>query len=171
MPTLTSPARTLLSSTDLLVFLAGSIEMGRADDWQSRVSAELIAQAPGVWVANPRRPDWDSSWEQSIDNPDFRAQVDWELDHLDRANLALFYFQPGTQSPITLLELGHRLASQGAAQHSIVCCPAGFWRRGNVEIVCARHTANLVGDIDALISAASNWVYSRNGEKLGPISF
>lgn len=137
MPSLISPSRIPLAPTDRLVFLAGSIEMGRAEDWQSRLTRALLQHAPAIVVANPRRESWDSSWEQSIDNPRFKEQVDWELDHLERADLAVFYFQPDTMSPITLLELGKRLAGPRSAQ-TLVCCPPGFWRRGNVEIVCDR---------------------------------
>jgi hypothetical protein len=32
-----------------------------------------------ILVLNPRREDWDSSWIQSIDNPQFREQVEWEI--------------------------------------------------------------------------------------------
>jgi hypothetical protein len=30
----------------------------------------------------------------------------------------------------------------------LVCCPEGFWRKGNVEIVCARYGVPLVGELD-----------------------
>lgn len=147
MPALVSPARIPLPVDHRVVFLAGSIEMGRAEDWQSRLTQSVLTARPTVVVANPRRSQWDSSWEQSIDNPEFRNQVEWELDHLERADLAVFYFQPGTQSPITLLELGKRLESAKAHQ-TLVCCPPGFWRRGNVEIVC--HRAGLGRPLDSL---------------------
>ena len=35
----------------------------------------------------------------------------------------------------------------------IVCCPEGFWRKGNVEVVCARFGAPLVGDWSAFVAA------------------
>lgn len=141
MPQLIAPARTNLEGRRV-VFLAGSIEMGKAEDWQSRLSTVLLAHAPPtgqeIIVANPRRLQWDASWRQSIDEPMFAEQVNWELDHLDRADLALFYFQPGTQSPITLMELGLQLARPDASSRIIVCCPERFWRRGNVEVACQR---------------------------------
>lgn len=110
------------------VFLGGSIEMGKAEMWQTWVG-EKFDQA-GWWVFNPRRDDWDSSWEQKITNPQFYEQVTWELDALDFADYILMYFQPGTMSPISLLELGlfHK--------RCVVVCPEGFWRKGNVDIVC-----------------------------------
>jgi hypothetical protein len=113
------------------VFLAGSIEMGVCDDWQS----DLIAKFPdGVTFLNPRRDDWDSSWEQSINNPKFKEQVTWELDNLAYADIIFLYFDPKTKSPISMLELG----LFGDTGKMIVCCPEGFWRKGNVDVVCER---------------------------------
>ena len=79
------------------VFLAGSIEMGQAVDWQS--DAECFFDGHGFDVFNPRRDDWNPTWKQDMSNPHFRTQVDWELDALEIADTILFYFQPGTLSP------------------------------------------------------------------------
>lgn len=119
------------------VFLAGSIEMGAADDWQASLTASLADL--DVAVLNPRRDAWDASWRQSIDEPRFRAQVEWELDGLERAALVAMWFAPDTRAPVTLLELG--LTARAAKL--IVGCPEGYWRRGNVDVVCARFGAPL----------------------------
>jgi len=126
---------------DATVFLAGSIEMGAAVNWQDRLTAILTAAFPttdrlNLAILNPRREDWDSSWEQSIANPRFREQVEWELDGLEGASRVPMYFDPATKSPITLLELGLCSFYTGKL---LVCCPPGYWRRGNVEVVCARY--------------------------------
>jgi len=112
------------------LFLAGSIEMGTAQNWQQ----EAIKQLEGVVdiIYNPRRPDWDSSWEQSKNNPQFTEQVQWELEYIMEADYVLFYFDPATKSPISLLELGYT----AEASRIIVVCPEGFWRKGNVDILC-----------------------------------
>lgn len=115
------------------IFLAGSIEMGKAEDWQKKI--EVVLSDIDVDIFNPRRDDWDSSWVQSIDNPQFLEQVNWELNHLDEADAIFLYFAPGTQSPISLLEFG--LYAQ--TRKLVVVCPDGFWRQGNVEIVCLRY--------------------------------
>lgn len=130
------------------VFLAGSIEMGVAVDWQAEVSAALSGL--DVLVLNPRRAAWDASWAQSIDNPPFREQVEWELDALDAADVVLMYFAPETKSPITLLEMGIHAAKD--PEKMIVCCPAGFWRKGNVDIVCHRYCVTQVETLDELIA-------------------
>lgn len=58
------------------------------------------------------------------------------------------YFAPSTQAPVTLLELG-LVASSGRL---VVCCPDGYWRKGNIEVVCARHGVPLVATLDELIA-------------------
>jgi hypothetical protein len=129
------------------VFLAGSIEMGLAEPWQADLERAL-ADLPAA-ILNPRRDEWDASWEQSIDNPDFRGQVEWELEAQERAALIAMYFAPATKAPVTLLELG-LFARSGKL---VVCCPAGFWRRGNVEVVCARYGVPLVTGLPQLARA------------------
>lgn len=124
------------------LFLAGSIEMGAAEDWQANV-ANLLKDTDWV-VLNPRRDNWDSSWAQSINNPQFKGQVDWELDGQELSDKILMYFDPATKAPITLLELG-LFAKTGKL---IVVCPDGFWRKGNVEIVCDRYKIPLCDDLD-----------------------
>lgn len=128
-----------------VVFLAGSIAMGEADDWQTRLTYELAHLE--VFVLNPRRDDWDPTWRQSIDDPQFRTQVEWELTGLERATVIAMWFAPDTAAPITLLELG--LHAQGG--RLIVGCPDGFWRKGNVEVVCARHGVPLVATWDEFV--------------------
>jgi hypothetical protein len=127
------------------VFLAGSIEMGAAVDWQAQVTEAL--RDLDVLVLNPRRAAWDPSWPQSVDFAPFREQVEWELEAQERADLVAFYFAPETKAPITLLELG-----LGARRRIVVCCPEGYWRKGNVDIVCRRYGVAQVPDLRALIA-------------------
>jgi hypothetical protein len=128
------------------LFLAGSIEMGAASPWQDEVIAAL-AGWQGT-ILNPRRPDWDSAWQQSIDDPRFREQVEWELDGLERATRIAMYFDPATRAPVTLCELG--LVARSS--RLVVACPDGFWRKGNVEVVCARYGTPLLPDLASLIA-------------------
>lgn len=107
--------------------------MGSAEDWQKEM--EIFLSGLGCNVFNPRRDDWDSSWEQKFENPQFYQQVSWEMEALEKADHILFYFAPGTKSPISLLELGLYAHSR----KTFVVCPEGFWRRGNVEMVCNRY--------------------------------
>lgn len=113
------------------LFLAGSIEQGKATDWQDYVATKL-SDIENLTIYNPRRKEWDSSWVQSIDNPEFREQVRWEHSRIYRSNAILFYFEPGTYSPITLQEFG--IALMSSYKDMYVVCPKGYWRRGNIEV-------------------------------------
>jgi hypothetical protein len=132
------------------IFLGGSIEMGKAENWQERVVAAL--RHLDVLILNPRRVEWNASREQSIDNPDFREQVEWELDALERADMVVMYFAPETRSPITLLELG--IVAAQAPKKLVVSCPEGFWRKGNVDIVCHRFGVQQVPALQDLVKSA-----------------
>jgi hypothetical protein len=95
------PAPVLLDGRTPSIFLAGSIEMGQAEDWQLRLERALANL--DVILLNPRRDEWDASWVQSRSNPQFREQVEWELEGLERASQVAMYFPPATKAPITLL--------------------------------------------------------------------
>jgi len=127
------------------VFLSGSIEMGAAEDWQTRVA--LALDDLDIAILNPRRDDWDSSWVQSITDMRFEAQVRWELLGMRLAHTIAVYFAPETKAPITLLELG--LAARSGK--AIVCCPNGFYRKGNVEVVCSEYGIPLVDTLEELV--------------------
>jgi len=135
------------------IFLAGSIDMGKAVNWQERVEKALEVY-DDITIYNPRRDDWDANWIQDISNPQFKEQVTWELDHLEKADLIVYYFDPAGAAPITLLELGLH-AMNG---NILVCCPEGYWRRGNVQIVCERYGIPLVDNIDGFIERIIEWV-------------
>lgn len=126
------------------VFLAGSIDMGMSEDWQSALAVAL-AGTEGV-LFNPRRENWDSSWPADVVSPPFAQQVEWELDAMEAAGLIVFYFAPTSQAPITLLELG-LAARTGKA---LVCCPPGYWRKGNVDMVCRHYGMPMVETLEQL---------------------
>lgn len=132
-----------IKSNKRSVFLAGSIEMGKAEDWQT--SLGKFFGRFDYDVLNPRRDDWDSSWVQTFENPNFYQQVTWELNNLDKASIIVLYFDPDTKSPISLLELG-LYADSGKIY---VICPDGFWRKGNVDIVCNKYNIPLFNDLES----------------------
>ena len=126
------------------IFLAGSIEMGSAEDWQTNTTRELSLLYN---IFNPRRDNWNSSWKQSFENPEFYQQVNWELHALDKADLIIMYFDPNTKSPISLLEFG-LYATSGKLR---VVCEDGFWRKGNVDIVCNKYDIPLYNTLNDLL--------------------
>jgi hypothetical protein len=89
-----------------------------------------------------------------ISDPQFRAQVEWELDMLEAADVVALYLAPDSQAPISLLELG-LFARTGKVT---VGCPEGYWRRGNVQIVCRRFGIELVDSLEGLVEAVQRKV-------------
>ena len=111
------------------IFLAGSIEMGKAEDWQTPYGEKFLAL--GFEVFNPRRQDWNPDWIQSFENPHFYQQVDWELNALEKSKYIIMRLSGGTLSPISLLELG---------------------RKGNVDMVCKRWNIPQFSSLDAVVA-------------------
>jgi hypothetical protein len=146
MRILQSPAPLDFQADQLSLFLAGSIELGKADDWQQQAVQGLSDL--DILLLNPRRASWDASIAQSLDNPIFREQVEWELAAQERADIVSFYFAPNTQAPITLLEFGFALRRK----RMIVCCPEGYWRKGNIDVACARYGIKQVATLEELIA-------------------
>ena len=64
------------------------------------------------------------------------------------------YFDKETQSPISLLELGLFARSK----KMFVCCPEGFWRNGNVDIVCKKYGVAQVDSIEGLIKKFKHYI-------------
>ena len=149
-----------VTKNQLSVFLAGSIEMGKAEDWQKVLTSKLETLGKDLTVFNPRRDDWDSSWTQEQSNLQFNQQVNWELNRLDECTIIFMYFSPETQSPISLLELGR----YSGAKEMVVCCPRAFWRSGNVEILCTRNNTPMFETIEDAIGALITKInqYERN---------
>jgi len=133
------------------IFLGGTIELGKSEDWQAKMIRDL--ESEDIIILNPRRPDFDATQEQKIENPYFNGQVTWELEGLECSDLIIMNLLPGTYSPITLMEIGlFTNISLKENKNMIICCPEGFWRKGNVDIVSNRYGIELVTDYFSLIS-------------------
>lgn len=126
------------------IFLAGSIEMDKAINWQKTCEEELSEK---YILFNPRRDAWDTGWKQEIQNPQFREQVEWELNALEKADIIILYFAKDTLSPISLLEFG-LFAKSGKLK--VVVDPE-FWRKGNIDIVCAKYSVEQFETLELLI--------------------
>ena len=125
------------------VFLAGSIELGTAIDWQTELIKHINETYKcQILVFNPRREE-QVTWLQSINDEKFVEQVTWEQDALNMSDIIVLCFDPNTKSPISLLELG--LFAGRTPEKLIVYCPEGFWRKGNVDITCTYYGVKQVG--------------------------
>lgn len=129
-----APCETQTPEGHFSIFLGGSIENGKAELWQDKLSSALVETFNNIVIFNPRRENWDASLHNTIENPVFEEQVSWEYEHLEKSDYILLYFQPGTLSPISLMELG----LFAGKSKLIVCCPDGFWRKGNVDFICKK---------------------------------
>ena len=125
------------------IFLAGTIDGGNSVDWQETAAALLDAGNANCILYNPRQKEWHPEREGEMD-----YQVGWELEHLEKADLILMNFLPGSQSPITLLELG--LFARSGKLH--VVCPPDFYRYDNVRITCHRYGVPLYATLEEAVS-------------------
>lgn len=137
-----------------LIFLSGTIERGATTDWRQYL-VRGVAHQP-VTFLNPQRDDWDSTWREDISFEPFREQVEWEMNVMDRADIIAVYFARTTEAPITLLELG--LNARSGQKGVIVCCPEGYKKKGNVQIVCARYGIEFTESIQKMLGAVSDRV-------------
>ena len=132
------------------VFLGGSIDMGKSENWQADL--EKVLGALPVVLLNPRRDDWNKEWKPVSTDVNFKAQVQWELSALEAADIIVMYFAPGSQSPVSLLELG----LYARTKKLMVVCPDGFWRKGNVDIVAERYHIDTYPTLEAMSNALKN---------------
>ena len=142
-----------IGNPEYSIFLGGTIDMGNSHNWQKEFKEAIQSNnyLKNWTILNPRRDDWDNSWIQHKDNPQFREQVEWELEALDRADIRIFVFLPESKSPVTMLELG--LCND---KPSIVYCPFKFYRSGNIHIVCEKYKILYYTDWNKFLEAFKN---------------
>lgn len=146
-----APDKYNLTLTDCSMFLGGSIEMGTAENWQDRLAKEFSEYSDELVILNPRRIDWDSSWTQDpTPGTQFHEQVSWELSSQEDADICVYYFDPKTTSPITLMELG--AFGRYADSYVVVCCPPDYFRYGNVAVFCDKYELTLVHTFEELVN-------------------
>lgn len=113
----------------------------------------IINHTGKVWCPTTKNRSWvayrngtmfitgNSSWKQEMGNEKFNEQVTWELDCLEKSDVIVMYIDKDSKSPISLLELG-----LFKDKKMLVYCPDGFYRSGNIQIVCARYKVPLFKD-------------------------
>ena len=114
-------------------FLAGTIENGKSVDWQKEIAD--YSKEIGVSVFNPRR----INWNEFADSKEIEAQIDWELEHMEKADYIIMNILGDSKSPISLLELGLHVRSGKL----IVFCPKSFYRYDNVRVTCETYGVRL----------------------------
>lgn len=89
------------------VFLAGGIT--GCPDWQAVAATHLLTHAD---VLNPRRRIYIASGDEGDEGDEYARQVEWEFEHLRRADLIMFWFAARQIQPVALFELGAFAASE-----------------------------------------------------------
>lgn len=133
------------------IFLAGTIDLGNSDNWQSdfieRIKQISIKTTTDRFIIyNPRREKFNSNEPQKFENPIINQQIGWELDRMDHSDVIVMNILKDSKSPITLMELG-LYAKSGKL---LVVCEDGYYRQGNVDFMCSRYNIPLyrsIGDI------------------------
>ncbi len=80
---------------------------------------------------------------------------------MENADVIAIYYGPHANAPISLMELGLFAKSKKC----VVACPNGYWKRGNVQIVCAKYGIEIVDGVDGLAKGVLNML--REKGKLG----
>ena len=66
---------------------------------------------------------------------------------MEAADIIFIYLHPGTESPVTMLEFG-LWAKNGKV---VVCCPEGYLRYGNVQVLCERFGVQMVERLEDVV--------------------
>ncbi|MNI74481.1 hypothetical protein D3C73_1305670 [compost metagenome] len=68
---------------------------------------------------------------------------------MEKVDVILLFLDANSKSPISIMELG-LFADSGKL---MVCCEDGFWKKGNVDIVCKRKGIDQYKTFDELGTA------------------
>lgn len=150
------PSRLNGTPGNVRVFLAGAIDMGRAEPWQDYVFEWMCDSNFPLTFFNPRREDWDAAWEQTLKSEQFVEQVNWELDNIEKADIVFMYFPSDSLAPISLLEFG---LAVGLKKKIIIAAGEGYHRLGNLAVICDREGIVLHPDLQSAISELYRTLY------------
>lgn len=181
------PAELLPDKKRFEIFLAGSIEQGKAEEWQHEFADAIrkMKPRPNVALFNPRRDNWDPSWsgisppgdsklftQQVLQQEQLVKQIEWEIEHLERAHLIVMYLQPGTISPVSMLELGIFVKEVFTMKKQmIVLCPEGFHRKTNIDVVCQYYDVTMAKDMTELIKKTKERIKDHTAPKSKKLKF
>ncbi|CAN8102516.1 unnamed protein product [Discula destructiva] len=135
------------------IFLAGPTDFPWRTDFLAllapALSGDNASDSDSITVCDPFQPRWDSSWTTDYaTDANFCAQTDWELACLESADTVVVYFDARVQAPVSMLELGLVARSRRA----VVGCQRAFWKRGNVQAVCATLGVPLEEELEGLVA-------------------
>ena len=132
------------------IFLAGTIDMGNSRDWQGELLEHFSDKDGKYLLFNPRQENWNGGKDGEMD-----YQVNWELRHLEEADIIIMYIIGTSKSPVTLLEMGLHARSRKL----IVACEKDYYRYDNVRITCGFYGIPLYNSLDQLLEVLDNYSY------------
>lgn len=109
-----------------MIFLGGTIT-NASFDWQKVCYDYLLAH--DFIVFNPKRKFFDVK-----DKSQSEIQIRWEYHHLQLADHIIFYFDKGSDAPITLYELGKELGNKNNPKNIYICIDPEYSRLSDVVI-------------------------------------
>ena len=136
------------------VFLAGGIT--GCPDWQQEVT--VFFQPTNIVILNPRRKHF------PINTPDAASeQINWEFEHLRKADVILFWFPKESICPIALYELG---AWTRTEKHIFIGMHPGYERRQDIEIQTRlrRPGSRIVYSLQELVNQIIDYLANKNAE-------
>lgn len=132
-----------INASTTTIFLAGSIEMGKASRWQEDTAKRIAERWSGNEIVfwNPRRK---GEFTKDME----REQILWEQRRLLSCDYIFMVIDPHTKSPISLLEFGEFIASG----KMFVVCEKSFYRYHNLVITADMYGQKIYETIDEAIS-------------------
>ena len=160
-----APSDLVPNPDEISIFLAGSIEMGKAKPWQDAVASQIARRTnQPIAFYNPRRTeDFTPDMEEE--------QIKWEQERLASCDYIFMHIQGDTKSPISLLEFGEFIGTGKL----FIDVPKDFYRYNNVLLTAEQvgfpnHVSN---DLDANIAKITDQISSdisdrKQAESQGP---
>lgn len=159
-----SPTSYDLRDHDHIIFLGGSLSVSEMiNSWRDEVASGLSDY--DVTILNPERDDLED-WVDDESNPEFLTHVNWVMSALVHADTVLMYFDPSTESPVSMMEFG-MLAKN---RNLMVCCPDSFHKSSIVKIVCNEYDVSLSSDKESFMRNIKNHLNGKNlnGNRTSP---
>lgn len=147
-----APSDLVPNPDETSIFLAGSIEMGKANPWHNTVASQIARRTnQPIAFYNPRRTeDFTPDMEQE--------QIKWEQERLTSCDYIFMHIQGDTKSPISLLEFGEFIGTGKL----FIDVPKDFYRYNNILLTAEQagfpnHVSN---DLDTNIAKITDQISS-----------
>ena len=139
------------NSKAIKLYITGSISLDKSENWIMVFIEGLkkyFLKDKNLFIFHPIRKDWNPEWGENEYDSEFRKQFVWELEAQGLADIVVMHFEHDALAPITLMEFGLNV---GKDSRLIVHCPKGFWKKGNIDIICIRNEIKQAETLDDLL--------------------